>query len=257
MRTLLSVAFALIAVPALAADLPVRVDRATARPVSWAGLYVGANLGYGWGRADVTDTLAAPGLGAFSTSFATEGLKGAIGGAQLGYNWQLDRFVLGLEADLGFSGQRFSGSHVCVIAGATAPGCSINASDRIRWLGTLRGRLGFSFDRFLLYVTAGAAWQSLESEGGVTVTGAGNFALIDSTTIKGGYTIGGGMEVALREHWTAGVEYLYIDTGTRNVAQMTLPAALGGMLGAPAGTTLAETIRLTDNLIRLRVNYRF
>jgi outer membrane immunogenic protein len=260
MRFLLAAILSLTAAPALAADVPAPIGRPSAGPAaaSWAGFYVGAHLGYGWGRADVTDVLAAPALGAFSTTLMPEPLKGATGGVQVGYNWQVHRrFVLGLEADVGLSDQSFSGGSPCVIAGVTQPGCTIHARERIRWSGMLRGRLGVVADRFLLYVTGGGAWQELESSGSVAVAGAGTFGVVDSTTLKGGYTVGAGVEAAILDRWSLGIEYLFVDTGTRTVAVNALPANLGAVLGSPAGTTLTETIRLTDNLLRLRVNYRF
>jgi outer membrane immunogenic protein len=258
LRLALFAVWTLIAAPAFAADLPVKAPPAAVTPAfSWTGFYLGGSIGYGWARADVADQLAAPGLGVFSTTLSTEHLKGVLGGAQLGYNWQLDWLVFGVEGDFAASDQSFDGRSGCVFGGVAAPGCTINASDRIQWFGTARGRLGFAADRILVYATGGAAWQELESSGSLTLAGAGTFPVLNSTTTKAGYTLGGGIEAALWGNWSAGIEYLYIDTGTRAVATVPLSAALGTLLATPAGTTVAETIQMNDSIARLRINCRF
>jgi len=200
---------------ASAADLPRRTMPAKA-PVyvpppavyNWTGFYVGLNGGYGWGHSD----LSAP----LSASLDTSG--GLVGGT-LGYNYQMGQFVLGAEGDGDWSG--ISGSTICA-----ATTCDIHNN----WLATVRGRVGYAFDRFLPYVTGGAAFGNIKT----SVAGVG-----DTDTTRTGWTAGGGLEVAISGPWTAKIEYLHVDLGDADTA-------------VPGATTSFHT-----DLVRAGVNYRF
>jgi outer membrane immunogenic protein len=176
---------------------------------NWTGAYVGINGGYGFGRSDTSIPFA---TGGFNTS-------GGVVGGTIGYNWQMGQTVFGLEGDIDWT-------H---IRGNAACGIGINCETRNDWLGTARGRLGYAFDRFLPFVTGGAAFGDIKN----TITTAGS-----STANKAGWTVGGGLEAALTGPWTAKVEYLYVDLGRG--------ASLAG----------ADT-RFNTNLVRAGVNYRF
>lgn len=198
---------------ASAADIARRPMPAKAVPYvapayNWTGFYVGINGGGGWGRTSV------------SAPFTTGGydISGGLVGGTLGYNWQVGQAVFGLEGDIDWS--NIGGSHVC--AGTT---CSV----RNNWLGTVRGRLGYAFDRFLPYVTGGAAFGDVRTR----VTGVGS---TDPT--QAGWTLGGGIEAAIAGPWTAKIEYLYVDLGHAN---------------AP----LAANTKFTTNIVRAGINYRF
>jgi outer membrane immunogenic protein len=188
-------------------------------PYSWSGLYIGLNAGYT--SAKVTET-ASGGAGTASSN-----LPGGIGGFQIGANYQTGALVLGFEAD-------FDGT----MTTKSVTGTGIAGTAQIPWIGTLRGRVGYAFDRILLYVTAGGAATQLVS----TVNVAGTTA--NTTFTHGAWTAGGGLEAAITEDLSARVEYLYVDTGNINVAQV---------VGAPVVTV---TGRLQDNLVRVGVNYR-
>jgi outer membrane immunogenic protein len=189
--------------------------RAAAMPVkavpytnlyNWTGLYIGINGGGGWGRGDFS---AAPGR------FDTSG--GLIGGT-IGYNYQAGQAVFGLEGDLDWSNVR--GSTAC------APG--FTCETRNDYLATVRGRIGYAFDRFMPYVTGGLAVGGVKN----SITGLG-----ESSETKAGYALGGGLEAALVGPWTAKVEYLYVDLGRSD---------------APVGD-----VKNTSNLVRAGLNYRF
>jgi len=186
-------------------------------PYSWSGLYIGLNAGYT--SAKVTETASGGGT-------ASSNLPGGIGGFQIGANYQTGALVLGFEAD-------FDGT----MTTKSVTGTGITGTAQIPWIGTLRGRVGYAFDRILLYVTAGGAATQLVS----TVNVAGTTA--STTFTHGGWTAGGGLEAAITEDLSARVEYLYLDTGNINVAQT----------GAPVVTV---TGRVQDNLVRAGVNYR-
>src|SRR5581483_5880749 len=113
-RMLVGVAAAslLSATTALAADLPARAPVYTKAPVivepiyDWTGFYVGGNVGYSWGNSNTTLALSDPGTGTVMSSASTKfRMDGVIGGGQIGYNWQRDRWVFGIEADIQASAQ--------------------------------------------------------------------------------------------------------------------------------------------------------
>ena len=114
----------------------------------------------------------------------------------------------------------------------------LSGTAQIPWIGTLRGRVGYAFDRFLLYVTAGGAATQL-----ISTVNVGAIGTASTTYTHGAWTAGGGIEAAVTENFSARVEYLYLDTGNINVAQV----------GAPSVTV---TGRMQDNLVRAGLNYR-
>jgi outer membrane immunogenic protein len=214
--------------PAFGADLPVPPVPAPVpfvAPYSWTGLYIGLNAGYA--GAKVSETLS----GALSGSTSMS-MPGAVGGAQLGYNYQLGRVVMGFEAD-------FDGS--MATRSLTVPGI-MSATAQIPWIGTLRGRLGYAFDRYLLYATAGGAANQLISTVNVGAIGSAN-----TTFTHGAWTVGGGLEAAISQDFSVRVEYLYIDTGNINIAQVG---------GTPPPPFVNVTGRIEENIVRAGLNYR-
>jgi outer membrane immunogenic protein len=189
-------------------------------PYNWTGLYVGLNVGYASAR--LTETVSGGG----GTASAT--LPGGIGGFQIGANGQIGAVVLGFEAD--FDGNMATKS---VIGNGILSGTA-----QIPWIGTLRGRVGYAFDRFLLYATAGGAATQLVSNVNVGTIGSAS-----TSFMHGSWTAGGGLEAAVTKNLSARVEYLYLETANFNVAQV----------GPPFVTV---TGRLQDNLVRVGVNYR-
>lgn len=199
---------------ASAADLPARYPTKAVPYVAlynWTGFYVGANIGYGWGRA--SDDIG------LSTN-----MNGVIGGGQIGYNWQMNNLVLGVETDFQGSGQS-----------STQTVGALSLSERIRYFGTVRARLGYAWDRTLLYVTGGYAYTNI----GADLSGPGGTA--SSNTTKGGGTVGAGLEYAFAGPWSAKLEYLYVDTGTQSVT----------LLG------VTDNVRVKNHIGRIGVNYHF
>lgn len=189
--TQLAVASALavaMASPSFAADLPRPAYKAPVyvAPFSWTGFYLGANVGYGFGKSSWSNALGT--TGDFDT-------KGWLFGGTLGYNLQTGNWVWGLETDLAYTTMKGSTNTFC-----GAPGCET----KINYFGTGRGRIGYAWDRWLPYITGGLAY------GGVKMT---NAAGTSETKTKLGYTIGGGVEYAFLGSWSAKLEYLYADLG--------------------------------------------
>jgi outer membrane immunogenic protein len=268
---------ALCSIPLVAgaADLPVKAPVYKApvvAPFSWTGFYGGANLGYSWGHSDVS----------FPDAPLAVGLKpsGIIGGLQAGFNWQMNRnWVLGIETDFQWSGQRDSQTEGESFSTICGDGCTIDGSfserveSKLSWLGTLRGRIGFVPDtmpRTMFYGTGGLAYgrvktslnvsESLLCTGG-TCDGEGASAQIfaSQSKTKVGFAVGAGVESAFADHWTWKVEYLYVDLGTAN-GNMAVTAScrsdFAGFCDSIPGS-LAYSNKMTDNIIRVGVNYKF
>ena len=187
---------------------------------NWSGFYLGLNAGGALGTASQT---ASGGAGSASVKE-----PGFIGGAQFGANYQTGLVVWGFEADYDASTQDQS-LPAGALAGSTA---------KMPWLATLRGRVGWAFDRTLLYGTAGAAAGELRS---MTAIPAGNTG---TSVTYGSWIAGAGIEYGMTDNLSARAEYLYLDKN--NIAT--------GVVGPPATTI---TSHLQNNLIRAGLNYRF
>jgi len=183
---------------------------------NWTGFYVGINGGGDFGRSSFSNV-----LGTQSTN-----IDGGMVGGTLGYNYQIYQLVLGLEGDVDWADNRGSTtSGIC--PGGT---CSF----RNDWLATVRGRVGYAVDRFMPYVTGGAAFGNLK-------TSVPGFAGQDTT--NAGWTAGGGLEFAISGPWTAKVEYLYVDLGKDSCSAVNC--------GVPTN------VNFHTNVVRAGLNYRF
>ena len=189
---------------------------------SWSGFYLGGHVGWGWGAFGI-DVPGAP----------TEviNLTGFVAGGQAGYNWQWSQIVLGVEADI--SASQFNGNDGGV-------GGALDRFDGRRgWGGTVRGRLGYTVDRWLFFVTGG--WAFLNYNYASTILPAGPGIVFSDH--DNGWTVGGGIEQAFSPNWSAKVEYLHADYGDRS--------RTAAIFANPWNTTLA-----TDE-VRIGLNYRF
>jgi outer membrane immunogenic protein len=241
---------------ALAADLPVKA-LPPAQVYSWTGFYVGANVGYGFGNDHVLQTETAPGLTVVSDPAGTSVTpKGAIGGAQLGYNWQATPHVLaGFEADLQGTAQTDTSCAPVFCFNQTAVtqtgGTSfITVQHQLDYFGTLRGRLGFINDNVVYYATGGAAFghvsQNVSENQTLSVPAV--FASGSTSADMIGWTVGGGIEAALWGGWTAKAEYLYIDLGSLST---TFNA------GTQPTIAITTTSAIRDHIVRVGANYHF
>lgn len=206
-------------------------------PYNWAGLYVGANVGGSWGAHDHTVVTIS---GATVDTDAKP--DGVIGGGQIGYNWQSGSWVLGLEADIQGSGQKDTFSH------AIAAGGTQTTSDKLDYFGTVRGRVGYAWDRHLLYITGGWAYGRGTIDSTTLVAGV-THASTHHNDITDGWTVGGGWEWAFADRWSARVEYLYVDFGSDSASTRSIATS--------HGTLTVSTNDLTDNIVRAGLNYRF
>lgn len=192
LATVAAIGFASIA---SAADMPVKGVRApVAVPFSWTGFYVGATAGYGWGSYTLGDATGdGPGVDP----------KGFIGGGEIGYNWQVNNFVLGLEADIQ-NGPRGTTARFTV-GPAWACNSGVCRTD-ITYFGTVRARAGLTWDQWLVYATGG--WAYGHFNGGID-----NSAQSGSSN-KSGWAAGAGVEYAINRAWSVKAEWLHVDLGT-------------------------------------------
>ena len=261
-----TVALAALTGYAMAGDLPSTKEApvfVAPPPVfTWTGFYVGANDGYGGDEFRYPIAITGPrGVTAFTgTGHLTSG--GFIGGGQIGYNYQFNGpFVIGAEADImGTSITGEVGLNGTIPAGAmgnnTATTIGLKTGSQLDYLGTVRGRLGYALlnNRGLLYVTGGFAYGGVHTYFNANVNGAPIGAPLSSTsyskdTTPTGWTVGGGFEYAITDHWTFRGEYLYADLGSTNLYNSTLFGAVG--------TNAHVNVDTTVNIIRVGVNYKF
>ncbi|MBN8942841.1 MAG: porin family protein [Rhizobiales bacterium] len=223
-------ALAALASGAQAADLGVRrveVPQAIiAVPAfTWTGFYVGAHIGWAGARSNYTD----PSLTAFSSGLSTSGV---FGGVQAGYNWQINQFVLGVEGDLSLASN--SKTVFADPAGAFAGDARRSSTP---FLGSLRLRAGYAFDRALIYATGGLGVATFNDRYSSIAVPALNIA---SNSTRVGYAVGGGVEYAFTPNWTAKLEYLYYGFGDRSNVFVT-------------GDRVSQNI----HTVKLGVNYLF
>ena len=227
---LTTVAFVAVgaAVPALAADLPARTTYTKApayvAPLyNWTGFYVGAHFG----GVFSSDNNFNNGLGT-----GNNGNGRLLGGLQAGADWQFNpNWVVGVEGQYSW----LSGN-----VGAVFPGGFAYTNNQ-RGLGSITGRVGYTWGPGLLYVKGGYAYS--DNNESVTVFGV-PVAFATDVDHKNGYTIGAGVEYMFAPNWSAKAEYQYYNFGNANFI---VPAAL-----IPAGSFTTD-----DHVIKAGVNYRF
>jgi outer membrane immunogenic protein len=246
---------ALGAASAFAADLgarPYTKAPAMIEPIStWAGLYIGGNVGYGWGNGSTSMTsLPSTALVNASNVSLDPDAKGVIGGGQIGYNWQMGSIVTGLEADFQGSGINGSARAPAIIdnSGAILANTFRSTDQKLEWFGTVRGRLGTTLSPgFLLYVTGGLAYGEVRSSANTFFGAANNYPASVSTT-RVGWAAGAGGEWMFANKWSAKLEYLYMDLGNVS-SNATTAASLVNLVN--------YTWKNQDHIVRAGVNYHF
>ncbi len=250
------------AAPGLAADLPVKAPPLAPAAYGWSGCYVGANAGGVWMGRGVglrgTDT----GTGGFGSELAdgstpsSFGLRerGFIGGGQLGCNWQTGRFVWGVETDFDLSGAS-NGLTQVNLPQPPFPfrsAITTTASNKLDWLGTTRGRLGYTVaDQWLLYVTGGVAYG--QTDLGISslcpTCAPARTAIASNSSVTAGWVVGAGAEWAVSSNWSVKAEYLHFDLGTKS-------AGLIYNYG-PFTSTMTASLKESGDIVRAGLNYRF
>ena len=205
---------------AQAADIPRPVYKGGISPVvayyNWTGFYVCINGGYAWGSSDWS-----------AVPTANNKPNGWLVGGTIGYNYQVGSIVWGIEGDWDWSNVKATV--------ACAP--LVNCTTENNWLATIRGRLGYAFDRWLPYITGGGAYGRVTAKIDVPPVG---FAA-SSSSDQLGWTVGVGLEYAFLSNWSAKIEYLYVDLGSFNSAPV-----------APV-----NNVSFKENIVRAGLNYKF
>ncbi|MFZ3227957.1 MAG: outer membrane beta-barrel protein [Xanthobacteraceae bacterium] len=226
---------------------------------NFAGFYIGGLAGGAWGTFDTsTSTAEVPGgeinsgtIAAFNAAGPQSIKPGSfIGGFDAGYNWQVGNYLAGVEGDiewLHLSGSAVSGP----LSFVPPPGTfTITSNADIDWLATLRGRLGFTSGNWLFYATGGAAFTTLHGNFQFSETFFNSAETASVSAAKTGYTVGGGVETYLWQHWSVKAEYLFVDFG--NVS------AFGVDTGVPFPFySFTHSVNLKLNIARLGLNYHF
>ncbi|MDP3560574.1 MAG: outer membrane beta-barrel protein [Legionellaceae bacterium] len=219
-------------------------------PFNWQGIYLGANVGYGMYPNNVSiypNSATAIGLAESTPTLLNVQSSGFLGGGQLGYNWQINRLILGIESDLDYA--HVSGANSVLQANPQPLVTTI--SKNIGWLATIRGRIGkLASDSMLAYVTAGPAFgrtQLAFDQRVVEVSCAsGACATGNQHQTNTGWTVGGGIEYAVTKRATYKAEYLYANLGNN-----TLNTNLNSL-----GSNYIAKSSFNSNIIRLGVNYK-
>jgi outer membrane immunogenic protein len=257
-----SVAWALALLPlvggwgtASAADMAVKAlpPPVVAAVYNWTGFYVGVNGGYGWegSTGDLVGNSAGLGIpGAIAGGTIPRALNvqpaGWIGGAQAGYNWQWDHIVLGVEADIQATGIKQSLT-IPLTGLGLLPTLSTGSSE-LDWFGTVRGRVGYAWNQFMVYGTGGLAYGYVSDRGSVGVVAPPPIGIGTSASTRTGWAAGGGFEWAFQPSWSVKGEYLHVDLGS----------VTSRLLFATSPTDFLDyRFNHTYDIVRVGLNYKF
>ena len=209
--------------------------------LDWTGFYAGVHAGYatGDGNGAAVDPAALlalfPGVNNLTSTASPPftlgvGQSGWLGGVQAGYNWQSGRLVAGVEADISAAGIRGQATGTYALRPVFLVGDFDNYTGTVKvtqdadYLGTLRGRLGYGGNGWLLYATGGLAWAHVKASLDSThvrltnnLVFAGFPAALDGHAATDGFNIGyaagAGGEWAFAPQWSFKAEYLYLNLG--------------------------------------------
>ncbi len=243
-------ALALSASSGFAADLGVPYYKAPPPPPpppTWTGFYAGAEFGGGWEWGQTTIVTQSSATPAFPVGSVLNpiNLSGALGGLYAGYNYQFDHVVIGIDGDYTWAGLTGTGTDISPVNGDIA-----SHSDRMNWVSTVTGRLGYTNGNWLFFGKGGWAWAGFN---GVTTTRTPAGALVDTTIAtptRNGWTLGTGLEWAFARHWSAKLEYDYVNFGTASYAITEVGAT--GAVTFPIRSTVSYL-----NMVKAGVAFRF
>jgi outer membrane immunogenic protein len=249
---------AVSAVAASAADPGNKAPTRAAEVFNWTGFYVGGNVGGAWeNESGTTNFISSNSPAAQANTPQSNSLRNgaAIGGIHAGYNWQITRWVFGVEADWDWTHTR---NGFCRQTDNLSAACTDNGrgfltlTGKTASLDSARGRLGYAWDRFMIYGTGGAAWANFDSSinASCLVAGCGSALVSQNPTAyfsdtKLGWIAGGGIEAMLDTDWIARAEYLHYDFGS---ITSTLTAD-------PQSATWSRTFRYET--VRVGLSYKF
>jgi opacity protein-like surface antigen len=258
-----------------ATELTVKAPSLSPAPVSgWTGFYAGAELGAKWATSTWTTTsivstaMQNTPFPLDETSPQSFDFSGIRSGAYLGHNWQFaPQWVGGIELDWAYADTNTAAIGIpgCAdTAGLCAAGFNTAndlATVKLGWDASARARMGYLLSpALLIYGTGGVAWQKIETSASCQFStidavcfGSGNeFVTVPNSTIRTGWTIGGGVETKISENLIARAEYRYSDFGTLNDIQANLNAA-----SAASPTNIAYQLKLHTQIATMGIAYQF
>jgi outer membrane immunogenic protein len=251
---LTTAAVAALSTSAFAADLPSHMAPPVYIPppaFSWAGVYLGATAGFAQGFHTFDDL-----NGAFlGYDLADTQSSGFAWGGTLGVNLQAGNLVYGLETDINWLSNKTTFLDPNLL-NAFQPA----ETNRMNYLGTVRGRLGLAVDRTLIYFTAGLAYANVKNS--LLNYSAGGFSTFElpyfnANSTRFGWVVGTGVEYGLTPNWTIKGEALYADLGRANSTFVVPPPGTGPGTRLAAGLIYGARFDTSVAIIRAGLNYKF
>jgi outer membrane immunogenic protein len=237
-------------------------------PDYWTGIYLGFQAGFAWGSPNFNFTGFDTSTGSPIDNSVAYTKSGAIGGAHIGYNYQIGQWVLGAEGSVDLTSSRSAVSFPSAFGYS-----SLTASTPSNVQGSIRGRLGYAFDRALIYATGGVtvadnttSYQLIGNQAGNGGINGGSL-FFDSnyfTNFPVGWTAGGGIDYAINDHRSVRGEYRYTSFGTVSnsfifggVSSSVIDG--GTLITTPGliGSSLSASRRLSQNQAQLGFSYKF
>jgi outer membrane immunogenic protein len=243
---------------ALAADLPSRAPPPVYLPpppiFTWTGIYVGGQIGYAWGSGSNNFNGFDPFSGAAFATSAGGNPNGVIGGANVGYNYQINQWVFGLEGTV--DGTSLSNTAVVTPTFFGGP-FNVNAQTTANVEGSIRGRLGVAWDRALIYATGGVAFGGFNTNYSINGSDSNGIPFSASNSFsqtRVGWTVGGGIQYAVTNNWSIRAEYRYTNFGSINNGLFPGLASFDPLL---PGGFLNGSRQIQQNQVQVGFDYRF
>jgi outer membrane immunogenic protein len=251
-------------------------------PYNWTGVYFGVNGGLGWDNTKTNysySSISAPAPPGFEDVFGAGGPLNVTGdtavqsaiadgylpvslgdssntfgaiGAQFGYNYQMQQMVIGFEADLDWTDGVRSTNFVAPPNGVITNNGHQSAG--LEWLGTARLRVGYAFDRALIFATGGVAFGGVKAESSASQFDGANTDIFagSASGTKVGFALGGGLEYAFARNMSLKAEYLYYDLGKADYA-----VAAANNIAQGEELYVNASQRLDGSLVRIGLNVRY
>jgi outer membrane immunogenic protein len=236
---------------ALAADLPPPMTPPPRAPATyvpapipyynWSGFYIGGNVGYGFSNSNTfSDSLVPP------STFSSSSNNSFLGGGQVGVNWEFGPgIVIGAEADFDWLPNN---NNTITAARPGVGGATATATINSRWLTLADAKLGYAWDRFMIYGKGGGAFVGASNSSG-TIGGATGVGISGPST-NSGWNAGVGFEYAFWGTWSVKAEYDYVRLGSATYTVATLPG------NAFSGDAITANNRVI-NIAMVGLNYKF
>jgi outer membrane immunogenic protein len=233
---------------ASAADLPTKAPGyAPVAPIaySWTGFYLGGQGGVGWFSSQTTDVDATTSFPAGFVQGTIDG-NGLLGGGYAGFNYQINQFVIGIDGDYSWADLTGQGNDTSPINGGTS-----HHNEKVKWIATVTGRLGYAVNNMLFFGKGGWAWAGFDGNSSFINVAGINTSNTTSSGTRDGWTLGTGMEWGITPHWSAKLEFDYVKFNTSNFNATTTNVATGVV------TTPARSATSNLSMGKVGVAYRF